>query len=141
MCCTFGDQTDIIWWRKHNLPTKIIFSKWGTIEPIEFDQNCTDLTAADKVAKEVIGLKIKDARSKIIERLKLEGLLLEQVEKSQTVKCAERSGAPLETLTTPQWLVRSIEHKEALLERSDELNWFPQSMKIKLDSWTEGSRP
>ncbi|MDP4709209.1 MAG: valine--tRNA ligase [Rickettsiaceae bacterium] len=138
MCCTFGDQTDIIWWRKHNLPTKIIFSKSGTIEPIEFDQNCTDLTAANKVAKEIIGLKIKDARSKIIELLKVEGLLLEQVEKSQTVKCAERSGAPLEILTTPQWFVRSIEHKEALLERSDELNWFPQSMKIKLDSWTKG---
>jgi len=138
MCCTFGDQTDIIWWRKHNLPTKIIFSKWGTIEPIEFDESCIDLAAANKVAKEIIGLKIKDARGKIIELLQTEGLLLAQVEKSQTVKCAERSGAPLEILTTPQWFVRSIEHKDALLKRSDELNWFPQSMKIKLDSWTEG---
>ncbi len=138
MCCTFGDQTDIIWWRKHNLPTKILFSKRGTIEYIDFDKNCINLDSARKAAKEIIGLKIKEARNKIIELLKAEGLLLSQVEKSQTVKCAERSGAPLEILTTPQWFVRSIEHKDALLKRSDELNWFPQSMKIKLDSWTKG---
>ena len=138
MCCTFGDQTDIIWWRKHNLPTRIIFSKRGTIEHIEFDKNCINLDLARRAAKEIIGLKIKEARNKIIELLKEKGLLLSQVEKSQTVKCAERSGAPLEILTTPQWFVRSIEHKDALLKRSDELNWFPQSMKIKLDSWTKG---
>ena len=138
MCCTFGDQTDIMWWRKHNLPTRIIFSKWGTVEGIKFDDSCTDVTKATRFAKEVTGLKIKAAREKMTELLKAEGLLLGQTEKTQTVKCAERSGAPLEILVTPQWFIRSIEHKDALIKRSNELNWYPKSMKIKLDSWTQG---
>ncbi|MDA9163765.1 valine--tRNA ligase, partial [Rickettsiaceae bacterium] len=138
MCCTFGDQTDILWWRKHQLPTKIIFTKWGTIDEIEFDDSCTNKTKAEKIATEITGLKIKTAREKTIELLKAEGLLLSQTEKTQTVKCAERSGAPLEILTTPQWFIKSVEHKEKLAKKSEELNWYPHSMKIKLDSWING---
>lgn len=138
MCCTFGDQTDIQWWRKHKLPTKIILTKWGTIDHIEFDQNCSDITKAKKFASQIEGLKIKDARKKIIDLLKNEGVLLEQTEKTQTVKCAERSGAPLEILTTPQWFIKSVEHKDAILQKSNELKWYPESMKIKLDTWTQG---
>ena len=138
MCCTFGDQTDIQWWRKHSLPTKIIFTKWGTIDEIEFDQNCLDLDKAQKFSSQIKGLKIKAAREKIIEILKEEGLLLGQTEKTQTVKCAERSGAPLEILTTPQWFIKSVEHKDSMLQKSNELKWYPESMKIKLDSWTQG---
>ncbi len=138
MCCTFGDQTDILWWRKHQLAAKVIFTKWGTIDEIGFDEHCIDKTKAEKFAAEITGLKIKAAREKTIELLKAEGLLLGQTEKTQTVKCAERSGAPLEILTTPQWFIKSIEHKEELAKRSEELNWYPHSMKIKLDSWING---
>ena len=46
MSCTFGDQTNILWWRKHELPTKVIFTKWGTIEGIEFDKTCVDIEKA-----------------------------------------------------------------------------------------------
>lgn len=138
MCCTFGDQTDIIWWRKHKLPTKIIISKYGTIEGINFDETCVDQTKAKHFADQITGLKVKAAREKIIELLREEGLLVNQIERAQTVKCAERSGAPLEILTTPQWFVKTIDHKEALLAKSNELNWHPKSMKIKLDKWIEG---
>ncbi|MFK7973899.1 MAG: valine--tRNA ligase [Rickettsiaceae bacterium] len=138
MCCTFGDQTDIEWWRKHKLPTKIILSKWGTIQELDFDENCTDLNAAKLFADQITGLKIVAARSKIIDLLKQQNLLIKQTEKTQTVKCAERSGAPLEILTTPQWFVKSVEHKDVLFEMSNQLNWYPKSMKIKLDKWIEG---
>ena len=137
MCCTFGDQTDIVWWRKHNLPIRIIVSKRGTIEDIKFDDSCTDITKAMRFAKEITDLKIKHAREKMIELLKAENLLLGQTEKTQTVKCAERSGAPMEILLTLQWFVRSIEHKNALIRRSNKLNWYPKSMKIKLDNWIQ----
>ncbi len=138
MCCTFGDQTDILWWRKHKLPTKIIFSKWGTIAGIEFDDTCIDKEKAEKFAMEIVGMKIIQAREKIIELLKNEGLLLNQTERIQTVKCAERSGSPLEILTTPQWFIKAVNHKDELAKRSNELNWHPYSMKIKLDSWIQG---
>ncbi len=138
MCCTFGDQTDILWWRKHKLPTKIIFSKWGTIAGIEFDDTCMDKEKAEKFAMEIVGMKIIQAREKIIELLKNEGLLSSQTERIQTVKCAERSGSPLEILTTPQWFIKAVNHKDELAKRSNELNWHPYSMKIKLDSWIQG---
>ncbi len=138
MCCTFGDQTDVLWWRKHKLPTKIIISKWGTITNVEFDDNCSNKDLANKYASQILELKITEARVKIIEILRNEGLLLAQTEKLQNVRCAERSGAPLEILTTPQWFIKSVSHKSDMLEKSKQLNWHPQSMKIKLDTWVNG---
>ncbi|MBA2629201.1 MAG: class I tRNA ligase family protein, partial [Rickettsiaceae bacterium] len=111
---------------------------WGTISGIEFDDSCTNKEKAEKFAMEIVGMKIVQAREKIIELLKSENLLLNQTERIQTVKCAERSGAPLEILTSPQWFIKAINHKEELAKRSNELNWYPHSMKIKLDSWIQG---
>jgi valyl-tRNA synthetase len=139
MCCTFGDQTDIQWWRKHKLPTKIIFTKWGAIvDAIDFDEDCLDVSKAQDFVSQIAGMTIKSAREKMIELLKANNLLISQTEKTQTVKCAERSGAPLEILTTPQWFIKSVAHKESLLKKSNELNWYPKSMKIKLDNWIQG---
>lgn len=140
MCCTFGDQTDMLWWRKHKLPCKIILTKYGTIcnfASAGFDENCQDLSKAEQFFNELTSKKVADARNHIIELLNQNGKLIKQAEITQTVKCAERSGAPLEIITTAQWFVKTIDHKDALLKRSAELNWFPKSMKIKLDSWIE----
>ncbi len=70
MCCTFGDQTDILWWRKHKLPTKIIINKVGRIEPIIFGDDCTNHAKAKNFAARIEGLKVKEARSVTIEILK-----------------------------------------------------------------------
>ncbi|HJD58621.1 MAG TPA: valine--tRNA ligase [Rickettsia endosymbiont of Ceroptres masudai] len=121
MCCTFGDQTDITWWKTHNLPLRTIVTKKGTID---FPHDIA-----------IDGLKIKEARAKIIDILKEQELLTKQEEITHTVKCAERSGAPLEILTVPQWFVKTISHKEALLKRASELNWHPKNMKIRLENW------
>ncbi|WP_342270535.1 valine--tRNA ligase [Rickettsia endosymbiont of Orchestes rusci] len=122
MCCTFGDQTDITWWKTHKLPLKIIITKKGIID---FPHDSIQID----------GLKIKEAREKIINILKEQNLLIKQVDITHTVKCAERSGAPLEILTVPQWFVRTIDHKEELLKRANELNWHPKNMKIRLENW------
>lgn len=124
MCCTFGDQTDILWWKKHGLPLKIIINKQGRLDLPDV-----------KINSLLHGLKIVEARSKIIELLQEQKLLIKQTELLQTVKCAERSGTPLEILTSPQWFIRTIKHKDALLQKSQQLNWYPKTMKIKLDNW------
>lgn len=121
MCCTFGDATDIIWWQKHKLETKIILDKIGKISSGQLE-----------------GLKVNAARAKVIELLKEAGLLIKQTPITQTVKCAERSGAPLEILATKQWFVKTLEHRESMLKRSAELNWYPKSMKNRLDNWING---
>ncbi len=137
MCCTFGDQTDILWWRNHKLPTKIIFNKNGTVKELEFLELSINPERAKYFAEQISGLKIKTAREKVIALLKSENLLTAQIERTQTLKCAERSGAPLEILTTPQWFIKTVIHKDAILAKSNELNWYPASMKIKLDKWIE----
>lgn len=128
MCCTFGDTTDVSWWKTYQLPLKIIIDKKGRI-------NLPKETSNSLFYAQLNGLKVKDAREKIIEILQKENLLIKQVEVTQTVKCAERSGAPLEILTTPQWFVHTIKHKDILMQRANELNWHPKNMKIKLENW------
>lgn len=122
MCCTFGDQTDILWWKKHELPTCIIINKQGKmIYPGLLE-----------------GLKVKEAREKIIQVLQEASLLVKQTAIHQSVKCAERSGAPLEILTTPQWFVRTIEHKAALLAKIKQVKWHPAAMRHRLEEWVNG---
>lgn len=134
MCCTFGDTTDIEWWRTHKLPLKIILDKTGRIKPgISFESK-----ESQDVYSLLIGLTVNVARAKILEILREKNLVLKSVPVAQVVKCAERSGAPLEIITEPQWFVRTIKHKDALLQKSAELNWHPKSMKIKLDNWING---
>ena len=122
MCCTFGDATDIHWWQTHDLPLNIILDKTGRI-------------ALEDDKFELSGLKVHAAREKVIAVLKDAGLLMNQVAVKQVVKCAERSGAPLEILTVPQWFVKVLDFKDELLEKSAQVNWHPRHMKIKLDVW------
>ncbi|AWN81996.1 valine--tRNA ligase [Candidatus Cardinium hertigii] len=121
MCCTFGDQTDMLWWQQHQLPTSIILNKQGII-------------TADH-AGPLRGLSVAAAREKIVQILKEQHVLTHQAAIQQTVKCAERSGAPLEILTTPQWFVRTMVHKEALLAKAHALQWHPPIMKDRLTTW------
>jgi len=144
MCCTFGDSTDIMWWQKHKLETKIILDKMGRVS-LGLDPRVSEDLArpSDQVRgrqyhERLEGLKVNAARTKVIELLKEAGLLIKQTPILQTVKCAERSGAPLEILATKQWFVKTLEHREAMLKRSAELNWHPKSMKNRLDNWING---
>ncbi len=129
MCCTFGDDMDLHWWKKHSLPMKIIINKYGRICNLnKFVKNTTAISALE-------GLKIKDARAKMIE------LIFEQIvhreEIIHKVKCAERSGSPLEILPTKQWFIKVIEHKEKLLEIVKECNWHPPSKRVIIEKWIE----
>lgn len=123
MCCTFGDETDIYWWRKHSLPTKTIISKSGKISG---------------AAREIEGLSIKIARKKIVEILAAEEFLVKSEEITHSVKCAERSGAELEILPTYQWFTKILKYKEELLTKVRECNWHPKSMQKRMEIWIEG---
>ena len=122
MCCTFGDIQDIEWWRKHKL---------NTVESI-------DLYGKMKNAGFLDGLKIKEARELVIEKLKFEQLLLNQTEVVQNVKCAERSGGILEIIPTYQWYIEVLPYKGDLHKKNNECNWHPKFMKDRLSSWIDG---
>lgn len=129
MCCTFGDITDVYWWKKYKLDTKIILDKTGRILP---------LNASCDIAKNIEGCKVVEARTKIIELLKQNELLERQEEIIHIVKCGERSKAPIEILITPQWFIKVLDKKEELLEKSSQCVWYPSYMKARLDMWING---
>lgn len=142
MCCTFGDITDIEWWRKHNLPLRVILDKTGRIclsdklNNQDFNYTPSDLLTQSITALE--GLKVKAAHEKTIQILEAQQRVTNSKEVIKNVKCAERSGAPLEILVTPQWFIKILDKKEQLLEKSKQINWHPAYMKIRLDNWING---
>lgn len=134
MCCTFGDMTDIEWWKKYKLPAKIILDKFGKITNLDLSDSLSEKEAMLN-ASYITGLKALQAREKIIEILKEKNYLRKQTPITHAVKCAERSGAALEIITTNQWFIKILDHKENLLKKAAEINWHPAHMKHKIDSW------
>ncbi len=133
MCCTFGDEKDIEKWRKHKLPLRLVLNKYGKMEL----NDCDNLAIPDHL-KILHGLKAAAARTKIIELLAEAGLLKESKPITHAVKCAERSGAPLEILPTPQWFVKVMDIKDQLKAKSAECNWHPEWMQVRMDQWIDG---
>lgn len=122
MCCTFGDIQDIYWWRKYNL------------HYIE----CIDENGRMKNSFELNNLKISEANKKIVDMLKEIGVITKETNIIHNVKCSERSGAKIEIIMTAQWYIDVLSHKEKLLEQSNKVLWWPQSMKYRLDNWISG---
>lgn len=122
MCCTFGDIQDLQWQKRHNLP--II----QCISPLGYMQNAGVLN----------GLKISHAREKILTILGNSGALKTQKKIMHSVKCAERSGAPLELIATEQWYILVMDKKNALIQKAQECVWYPNYMRIRLENWING---
>ncbi|MDR2609684.1 MAG: valine--tRNA ligase [Rickettsiales bacterium] len=139
MCCTFGDELDIYWQQKHNLPMKIIVDQDGRISLDSVcDNNRSQCQGTGMTSSVLNGLKVKEARKRIIEILSEKGLLIESTSISHSVKCAERSGAPLEILPTYQWFIKTLEEKAKVLDKVGECNWYPATMRKRMEVWIEG---
>lgn len=140
MCCIFGDELDIYWQQKHNLPMKIIIDQDGRMD---LDDVIPPHPGVMKVADtgiydEINGLKVTAARKRMIEISSGKGLLIERTNISHSVKCAERSGAPLEILPTYQWFIKTLEQKAQVLDKVKECNWHPSNMRKRMEVWIEG---
>ena len=122
MCCTFGDQTDIEWWKKYKLPLKNIFTSDGKI--IDTISNYG-------------GLTIKEARNKIIEDFKNAGYLVKQEELEHEVQTHERCGKEVEYTIMKQWFIDIMNHKEDFIKIGNEINWYPTHMHNRYNEWVE----
>ena len=120
MCCTFGDQADIEWWKKYNLPLKYIFTDDGKI--------------IDSVPN-YGGLKIKEARKQIIEDLQSKGYIVKIEELEHEVQTHERCGKEVEYTVMNQWFIDIMNHKEDFLRIGNEINWYPAHMKNRYEEW------
>lgn len=123
MVSTFGDAEDVRKWREDKLETRIILGHDGKMLP-----------AAGAYA----GLTVAQARSQIVKDLDSGGVLRASRSVEQKLQVGERSEQPVEFVMAPQWFIRVLDLREALLRRSGELNWNPPHMKVRLDQWIEG---
>lgn len=120
MCCTFGDQTDIEWWKKYNLPLRYIFTNDGRI--IDTIPNYG-------------GMKIKEARKKIIEDLQNGGFIVKIEQLEHEVQTHERCGKEVEYTVMKQWFIDIMNHKEDFLKIGKEINWYPSHMYNRYEEW------
>ncbi|NJN18535.1 MAG: valine--tRNA ligase [Oscillochloris sp.] len=122
MCCTFGDATDVQWWRTHQLPLIALVNRDGTLS---------------EAGGPYAGLRLKDARTQILADLRAAGLLLGEQPAAQSVRVHERCGTPLEILETQQWFVRLLDLKDELLAAGRKIQWRPEHMRVRYEHWVQ----
>ena len=141
MICTFGDLTDVIWWRELNLPTRPILGWDGRIIR-ETPAWITDESAREAYAA-IAGATVFTAKERTVGLLTESGDLVGEPKPiTHPVKFFEKGDKPLEIVTTRQWYLRhggrDLELREQLLARGAELDWHPPHMQVRYNNWVEG---
>ncbi|MCX6516496.1 MAG: valine--tRNA ligase [Actinobacteria bacterium] len=141
MCCTFGDLTDVIWWRELQLSMRAIISRDGRIvnEP---PSGLTDSAGLAHYAS-LVGKSAKQAQTAIAEMLTTSGEMIGEPRAiTHPVKFYEKGDRPLEIVTSRQWYIRNggrdAALRDSLLARGAGLNWLPDHMRHRYSNWVEG---
>ncbi len=141
MICTFGDTTDVTWWRELSLPTRPVIGWDGRLLP---DTPAWIATEEGRAAYAAIaGATAHTAKEKMAEILRASGDLVGDLRPTiAQVKYFEKGDKPLEIVTTRQWYLRNggrdLALREELLARGRELSWHPDHMKVRYQHWVEG---
>jgi valyl-tRNA synthetase len=146
MVCTFGDLTDVTWWRELDLPTRSIVGRDGRLRPITWGEGPFVTSQPERAQQrydEVAGSRSVQARTKVVEQLDEAGALVgEPKQVSHPVKYYERGDRPLEIVTSRQWYFRNGGRdpglRAELIERGRQLVWHPPYMRARYESWVEG---
>ena len=141
MICTFGDLTDVIWWRELNLPTRAIIGRDGRI--IATPPNGLESASGIAAYEQIAGLFINQAQTKVVEMLRESGAMLGEPRAiMHPVKFFEKGDRPLEIVTSRQWYIRNggrdTDLRGALLNRGENLVWHPDHMRHRYSKWVEG---
>ncbi len=137
MICTFGDTTDVVWWRELDLPTRAIVGRNGRI--LADPPDGVDVDAYGAIA----GLTVRQAQRQVVEQLRESGELVGGPDPIQhPVKFYERGERPLEIVASRQWYIRNggrdTDLRDALVKRGGEITWHPPHMQHRYDNWVEG---
>ena len=141
MICTFGDLTDVIWWRELQLPMRAIIGRDGRV--VADPPSGMDSPTGRARFAELSGKSVKQAQGAIVEMLKGSGEILGEPRTiTHPVKFYEKGDRPLEIVTSRQWYIRNGGRDEnlraALLSRGAELAWHPDHMRHRYANWVEG---
>jgi valyl-tRNA synthetase len=141
MVCTFGDTTDVTWWRELRLPARPVLGRDGRLLPGPLPW----ITCADgrDAYEQLAGAAVTAARARVTGLLRDRGALRGGPEPVRhPVKFYEKGDVPLEIITTRQWYLRNggrdAELREQLLARGRELRWHPEHMRARYEDWVRG---
>ena len=140
MICTFGDTTDVTWWRELNLPTRPIVGRDGRL--LADTSWITDPACMARYGQ-LVGRSTKQAQKQVVEMLRESGELLGDPRPiTHPVKYYERGDRPLEIVSSRQWYIRNggreADLRAALVARGDEVTWHPAHMQHRYSNWVEG---
>ncbi len=142
MICTFGDTTDVVWWRELALPTRTVVGRDGRLLPVSWGTpgwESDQPEAATAHYQELSGRTVKQAQNRIVEQLAESGDLIgEPTPITHPVKFYEKGERPLEIVSSRQWFVETLPLRDRLLARGEELRWHPPYMAHRYRSWVEG---
>jgi valyl-tRNA synthetase len=120
MICSIGDKDDLEWIFRYGLNIEKGIDEYGQMT---------------EAAGKYKGMTIKEAKEAIIKDMKEQELLIEQEELDQSVGSCWRCKTPIEFLQVPQWFLKLLDFKKDVLRIADEIKWFPEFMKIRLQDW------
>ena len=141
MCCTFGDLTDVQWWRELQLPTRSIITRDGRIQASTPDWVTSSQGQA--MFAEMAGKTTYSARTAVVEALRASGDLDgEPMATQRMANFYEKGDKPLEIVTSRQWYIRNGGRdsaiREEMLERGRQLDFHPAFMRARYENWVGG---
>ncbi|MET2012519.1 valine--tRNA ligase [Microbacterium chocolatum] len=141
MICTFGDVTDIIWWRELDLPNRTILGADGRVIADAPDAIVSETGRA--AYAELAGKTVFSAKKRIVELLQDSGVLRAvSAPFSHPVKFFEKGDRPLEIVSTRQWYLRNgardAELRDKLISLGADMSWHPDFMRVRYENWTNG---
>jgi valyl-tRNA synthetase len=146
MVCTFGDVTDVTWWRELDLPVRAAMGPDGRLLPVTWGApgwESSDVARAQLAYDELAGRNAKQASRRIVELLRESGETVgEPKPLRHAVKFWENGTQPLEIITNRQWFIRNggrdEELRAALLAYGSKLQWHPDYMRVRYENWVNG---
>lgn len=141
MICTFGDVTDVVWWRELDLPNRTIIGADGRIIAEAPDVIATP--RAQAAYAELAGKTVFSAKARVVELLRESGELIGDPKPiTHQVKFFEKGDKPLEIISTRQWYItngaRDEKLRERLVEAGREIAFAPDHMRVRYENWVGG---
>ncbi len=121
MVCSYGDKFDVEAINRYNLTPKLILNPNGTLNFGDYK-----------------GLKIEQARKKVLEDLRELHLIKEQKEINHVVNVHDKCGCEIEFITTEQWFIKILDKKKKLIEQGKKIKWYPEFMFKRYKNWING---
>ena len=142
MVCTFGDVTDVMWWRELGLPIRSVVQPDGRLRQVRWGESgfeSDDPAKAQAAYDRLAGKRAKQAQKEIADLLAEAGALAAEPRPIEhPVKFFEKGERPLEIITSRQWFVRTLDHREEFKARGRELRWIPEHMRVRYENWVDG---